>query len=167
MLLCSFINVSATDVLILSRLLLEAPLVTDDALEEIRAVCRDERRSGWALGLLKDLTVRKPPKQLAFLNTLLSYTTYESSVVRDHAISHILELHNRFDLRLVIEEFARMNLEFLKLPKPPESLCGINQGRLKSETWTDEFIKACLVPYVSLLTVNEALIHDLAKVGKR
>ncbi|CAG9859181.1 unnamed protein product [Phyllotreta striolata] len=164
MLLCSFINVSATDTLIVSRLLLEAPLVTDDALEEVRVVCRDERRSGWALGLLRDLTIRKPPKQLIFLNTLLSYTTYENNVVRDHAIAHILELHKRSDLKPVIEEFARMNLEFLKLPKPPESLCGLNQGRLKSETWTDDFIKACLLPYVSLLPANESLIHDLAKV---
>ncbi|XP_074025533.1 symplekin scaffold protein [Leptinotarsa decemlineata] len=163
-LLCSFINVSATDALILSRLLLEAPSITDDALEEVRAVCRDERRSGWALGLLRDLTVRKPPKQLVFLNALLSYTTYESNAVRDSAIGHVLELHKRFDLRLVIEEFARMNMEFLKLPKPPESLCGINQGRLKSESWGDDFIKACLLPYVSLLPVNESLIHDLAKV---
>ncbi|CAH1176158.1 unnamed protein product [Phaedon cochleariae] len=164
MLLCSFINVSATDALILSRLLLEAPMITDDALEEVRAVCRDERRSGWALGLLRDLTIRKPPKQLVFLNALLSYTTYESNSVRDHAIGHVLELHKRFDLRLVIEEFARMNMEFLKLPKPPESLCGINQGRLKTETWGDDFIKACLLPYVSLMPANESLIHDLAKV---
>lgn len=164
MLLCSFINVSATDTLIITRLLLEAPLVTDDALEEVRVVCRDERRSGWALGLIRDLTIRKPPKQLIFLNTLLGYTTYENAIVRDHAIAHVLELHKRFDLRLVIEEFARMNLEFLKLPKPPESLCGVNQGRLKSETWSDDFIKACLLPYVSLLPANENLIHDLAKV---
>ncbi|KAG5864258.1 hypothetical protein JTB14_019630 [Gonioctena quinquepunctata] len=164
LLLCSFINVSATDALILSRLLLEAPSITDDALEEVRAVCRDDRRSGWALGLLRDLTVRKPPKQLVFLNALLSYTTYESNTVRDAAIGHVLELHKRFDLRLVIEEFARMNLEFLKLPKPPESLCGINQGRLKSENWGDDFIKACLLPYVSLLPANESLVHDLANV---
>ncbi|CAH1966093.1 unnamed protein product [Acanthoscelides obtectus] len=164
MLLCSFINVSTTDVLILSRLMLEAPLITDDALDEVRAVCRDERRSGWALGLLKDLTVRKPPKQLLFLNALLSYTTYEVAAVRDNAIGHVLELHSRSDLRPVIEEFARMNLEFLKLPKPPESLCGVNQGRLKSETWGDDFIRACLLPYISLLPANQTLVHDLAKV---
>ncbi|KAJ8940017.1 hypothetical protein NQ314_010848 [Rhamnusium bicolor] len=164
LLLCSFISICSNDALILSRLLLEAPMVTDEALIEIRAVCRDERRSGWALGLLRDLTIRKPPKQLTFLNALLSYTTYESNTVRDHAIGHVLELHKRFDLRLVIEEFARMNLEFLKLPKPPESLCGVNQGRLKSEIWGDDFIKACLLPYVSLLPANESLIHDLARV---
>uniref|UniRef100_A0A6P7G6A9 Symplekin n=1 Tax=Diabrotica virgifera virgifera TaxID=50390 RepID=A0A6P7G6A9_DIAVI len=164
MLLCSFINVSATDALIITRLLLESPLITEDALEELKVVCRDERRSGWALGLIRDLVVRKPPKQLIFLNTLLGYTTYENTVVRDHAIGHVLELHKRFELKLVIEEFARMNLEFLKLPKPPESLCGLNQGRLKAEIWGDDFIKACLMPYISLLPANESLIHDLAKV---
>lgn len=127
-------------------------------------MCQDERKCNWALGLLRDLAIRKPPKQLIFLNILLSYATYESNVVRDNAIGHILDLHKRSDLQLVIEEFARMNLEFLKLQRPPESLCGENQGRLKSETWNDEFIKACLLPYVSLLSSNESLIHDLAKV---
>ncbi|XP_018561363.1 symplekin isoform X1 [Anoplophora glabripennis] len=164
LLLCSFISISSSDALILSRLLLEAPMVTDEALHEIKTVCRDERRSGWALGLLRDLTVRKPPKQLTFLNALLCYTTYESNVVRDHAIGHVLELHKRPELKLVIEEFARMNLEFLKLLKPPESLCGVDQGRMKSEVWTDDFIKASLLPYVSLLQANGSLIHDLAKI---
>ncbi|KAJ8916157.1 hypothetical protein NQ315_016296 [Exocentrus adspersus] len=164
LLLCSFISISSSDALILSRLLLEAPMVTDEALQEIKSVCRDDRKSGWALGLLKDLTIRKPPKQLTFLNALLSYTTYESNTVRDYAIGHVLELHQRPDLKLVIEEFARMNLEFLKLPKPPESLCGVDQGRLKSEVWHDDFIKASLLPYVSLLPANGSLIHDLAKV---
>lgn len=139
-------------------------MVTEEALQEIKAVCRDERRSGWALGLLRDLTIRKPPKQLTFLNALLCYTTYESNIVREHAIGHVLELHKRPELRLVIEEFARMNLEFLKLLKPPESLCGIDQGRLKSEVWTDDFIKASLLCYVSLLPANGSLIHDLAKI---
>lgn len=164
LLLCSFISISSNDALILSRLLLEAPMVTEEALQEIKAVCRDERRSGWALGLLRDLTIRKPPKQLTFLNALLCYTTYESNIVREHAIGHVLELHKRPELRLVIEEFARMNLEFLKLLKPPESLCGIDQGRLKSEVWTDDFIKASLLCYVSLLPANGSLIHDLAKI---
>ncbi|KAJ8979540.1 hypothetical protein NQ317_017688 [Molorchus minor] len=164
LLLCSFINECANDALIISRLLLEAPLITEEALNELRVICREERKSAWALGLLRDLTLRKPPKQLTFLNALLSFTTYKSNMVRDHAIGHVLELHKRFDLRLVIEEFARMNLEFLKLPKPPESLSGINQGRVKSETWNNDFIKACLTPYVSLLPANESLIHDLAKV---
>lgn len=163
-LLCSFIQSASHDAIILSRLLLEAPLVTDDALEEVKIICRDEKHSAWALGLLRDLTLRKPPKQLTFLNTLLSYTTYESNVVRDAAISHILDLHKHFELRLIIEEFAKMNLEFLKLSKPPDSLCGENQGRIKSENWGEDFIKACLLQYVFLLPANPSLIHDLAKV---
>jgi len=73
--------------------------------------------TGWALGLLRDLTLRKPPKQLTFLNTLLAYTTYESNVVRDAAIGHVLDLHKNFELKLIIEEFAKMNMEFLKVSK--------------------------------------------------
>ncbi|KAF7266373.1 hypothetical protein GWI33_020398 [Rhynchophorus ferrugineus] len=164
LLLCKFIKAASHDAIILSRLMLEAPLITDEALEEIKTISCDEKCSAWALGLLKDLTLRKPTKQLTFLNALLHYTTYESTVVRDAAISHVLELHKHFELRLIIEEFAKMNLEFLKLSKPPESLSGKSQGRFKSETWGDDFIKACLLPYVSLLPANSALIHDLAKV---
>ncbi|KAH0820956.1 hypothetical protein GEV33_001835 [Tenebrio molitor] len=163
-LLCTFINASSNDSAVFSRLLLEAPLITDEALDKVHQLCREEKKCTWALGLLRDLAVRKPPKQLMFLNALLSYTTYECNVIRDCAISHVLELHQRADLKLVIEEFARMNLEFLKLQRPPESLCGFSQGRLKSETWGDDFIKACLLPYISLLPANETLIHDLAKV---
>lgn len=69
------------------------------------------------MGLLRDLTLRKPPKQLTFLNTLLAYTTYESNVVRDAAIGHVLDLHKHFELKLIIEEFAKMNMEFLKVVK--------------------------------------------------
>ncbi|EFA02993.1 Symplekin-like Protein [Tribolium castaneum] len=163
-LLCTFINACMHDSAVLCRLFLEAPLITDEALDKLHQLCRDEKKCTAALGLLHDLTVRKPPKQLMFLNALLSYTTYELSVVRECAIGHVLELHKKVELRLVIEEFARMNLEFLKLQRPPESLCGFSQGRLKSETWGDDFIKACLIPYISLLPANESLIHDLAKV---
>ncbi|XP_030752389.1 symplekin [Sitophilus oryzae] len=163
-LLCSFIQSASHDAIILSRLLLEAPLVTDEALEEIKTISQDEKRSGWALGLLRDLTLRKPPKQLTFLNVLLSYTTYELSAVRDAAINHVLDLHKNYELRLIIEEFAKMNLEFLKLSKPPDSLSGEGQHRIKSETWGDDFIKACLLPYISLLPSNPHLVHDLAKI---
>ncbi|XP_060516392.1 symplekin [Cylas formicarius] len=163
-LLCTFIQCASHDVLTLSRLILEVPMVTEEALEEIKLICRDERRSAWVLGLLRDLIIRKPPKQLMFLNTLLLYTTYESNSIRDAAIGHILDLHKYFDLRLVIEEFAKMNLEFLKLPKPPQSLGGDNQGRIKSESWNEDFIKASVLPYVSLLPVNPTLIHELTKV---
>ncbi|CAG9771248.1 unnamed protein product [Ceutorhynchus assimilis] len=163
-LLENFIESSANDAIVLSRLLLEAPLITDEALAIFKKICRDDKRSGWALGLLRDLTLRKPPKQLTFLNILLTYTTYDSKIVRDAAIGHVLDLHKHFELSLIIEEFAKMNLEFLKLSKPPDSLCGENQGRIKSDYWGDDFIKACLLPYISLLPGNPALIHDLAKV---
>lgn len=159
-----FINSSSHDPVIINKLLMESPMVTDEAMHQIKDMCTDETRSRWVFNLLRDLTLRKPPKQLTYLNTLLSYTTYESNTIRDNAISRVLELHKRPKLSLIIEEFARMNMEFLKLPSPPDSLSGPDQGRLKGETWSDDYIKACLLPYISLLPGNSSLIHDLSKV---
>ncbi|KAL3281104.1 hypothetical protein HHI36_004328 [Cryptolaemus montrouzieri] len=163
-LLCTLVSTASNDSFILSKILLEAPLVTDQALDQIKVLCRDEKRCEWVLSLLKDLTISKPPKQLTFLNVLLLFSTYEQNAVRDCALRHILELHRREDLKIIIEEFARMNLEFLKLKRPPEGLCGFNQGRLKSESWSDDFIKACLLPFISLLPADQVLIHDLASI---
>lgn len=157
-------STASNDSFILSKILLEAPLVTEEALDQIKVLCRDENRCEWVLALLKQLTIYKPPKQLTFLNVLLLFSTYEQNVVRECALKHILELHKREDLKIIIEEFARMNLEFLKLKRPPEGLCGFNQGRLKSESWGDDFIKACLLPFISLLPSDEVLIHDLANI---
>ncbi|XP_045470394.1 symplekin [Harmonia axyridis] len=163
-LLCTLVSTASNDSFILSKLLLEAPLVTEEALDQVKVLCRDEKRCEWVLALLKDLTLSKPPKQLTFLNVLLLFSTYEQNFVRDCALKHILELHKREDLKVIIEEFARMNLEFLKLKRPPEGLCGFNQGRLKSESWGDDFIKACLLPFISLLPADQVLIHDLADI---
>lgn len=163
-LLCTLVSTASNDHFLLGKILLEAPTVTDEALDQIKVICRDENRCMWALGLLKDLALRKPPKQLTFLNVLLLFSTYESNTIRECALQHILKLHQRPDLKIIIEEFARMNLEFLKLKRPPEGLCGFNQGRLKSESWSDDFIKACLLPFISLLPADEILIHDLATI---
>ncbi|XP_044752882.1 symplekin isoform X2 [Coccinella septempunctata] len=163
-LLCTLVSTASNDSFILSKILLEAPLVTEEALDQVKVLCRDENRCEWVLALLKELTLSKPPKQLTFLNVLLLFSTYEQNIVRDCALKHILELHKREDLKVIIEEFARMNLEFLKLKRPPEGLCGFNQGRLKSESWGDDFIKACLMPFISLLPADQALIHDLADI---
>lgn len=164
-LLTSFVSASSSDAIILSRLLLEAPLVTEGVLDQVCIICKDENRCGWSLGLLRDLAIRRPPKEHMFLNALLSHTTHENNVIRDCAIVHVLELHKRPNLKSAIEKFALMNLEYLRYQQPNDSLFGPNQGRLEGgNAWTDDIVKACLMLYVSLMPVNEILIHDLAKV---
>lgn len=164
-LLTAFVSASSSDAIILSRLLLEAPLVTEGVLDQVCIICKDENRCGWSLGLLRDLAIRRPPKEHMFLNALLSHTTHENSVIRDCAIAHVLELHKRPNLKAAIEKFALMNLEYLRYQQPNDSLFGPNQGRLEGgNAWTDDIAKSCLMLYISLMPVNESLIHDLAKV---
>lgn len=164
-LLTSFVSASSSDAIILSRLLLEAPLITEGVLDQVCIICKDENRCGWSLGLLRDLAIRRPPKEHMFLNALLSHTTHENNIIRDCAIAHVLELHKRPNLKAAIEKFALMNLEYLRYQQPNDSLFGPNQGRLEGgNAWTDDIAKACLMLYVSLMPVNESLIHDLAKV---
>lgn len=165
-LLTAFVSASSSDAIILSRLLLEAPLVTEGVLDQVCIICKDENRCGWSLGLLRDLAVRRPPKEHMFLNALLSHTTHESGAIRDCAIAHVLELHKRPNLQPAIERFALMNLEYLRYQQPNDCLFGPNQGRLEGggNAWTDDIVKACLMLYMALMPANESLVHDLAKV---
>lgn len=100
-----------------------------------------------------------------FLGALLTHTTHESTIIRECAIGHMLDLYKRNELREPIDEFVSKNLEYLKVTQPPEKFFGHGQGRLEgAETWNDDLAKACLQGYVSLLPYNEVLIHNLAKV---
>lgn len=64
------------------RLYLEAPLITEDAVEALKMVSSDESRGLAPLQLLKEMVVRRPTKQLVFLNVLLCHTGHENNTVR-------------------------------------------------------------------------------------
>lgn len=61
---------------------LEAPLITEDAVEALKMVSSDEIRGLVPLQLLKEMVVRRPTKQLVFLNVLLCHTGHENNTVR-------------------------------------------------------------------------------------
>lgn len=63
------------------RLYLEAPLITEDAVEALKMVSSDETRGLAPLQLLKEMVIRRPTKQLVFLNVLLCHTGHENSTV--------------------------------------------------------------------------------------
>ncbi|KAK9711256.1 hypothetical protein QE152_g25607 [Popillia japonica] len=49
-LLNSFVSSSSSDAIVLSRLLLEAPVVTEQVLDQLCIICRDEQRCNWSMG---------------------------------------------------------------------------------------------------------------------
>ncbi|XP_046384169.1 symplekin [Ischnura elegans] len=152
------------DVLI-SRLYLEAPLITEEATELLRQLCGDCNRASVGLGLLQELVVRRPPRHLVYLNLLLVYTAHEHGDIRTKAIEGVVGLYERAELRSIIEEYAIFYLGFLRLPQPPVVLFGEDRGRPNIETqWSEDIVKVCLYLYLALLPINENLIHELARV---
>lgn len=61
---------------------LEAPLITEEATDLLKNMCGDETRAPVGLHLLQDLVIRRPPKQLTFLNGLLLHTAHENPEVK-------------------------------------------------------------------------------------
>ncbi|XP_071553781.1 symplekin [Temnothorax nylanderi] len=169
-LLCTL--VSAIDLIqgkdrdtLLSRLYLEAPLITEDAVEALKMVSSDETRGLAPLQLLKEMVVRRPTKQLVFLNVLLCHTGHENNTIREAAIQLVCQLYGRAELSKLIEEYAVLYLGFLRLHNPPEIVFGQDRGRPQIESqWTDSTTRACLGLYLSLLTEHQDLIHELARV---
>ncbi|XP_043462506.1 symplekin [Leptopilina heterotoma] len=151
--------------LLLSRLYLESPSITDDAIEALKMVSLEESRGLAPLNLLKELSIRRPTKHFNFLNVILCHTGHESNTIRETAIKLVVELHGRPELKVMIGEYAMLYLGFLRLQNPPEIVFGIDRGRPNiSEKWTESTTKACLGLYLALLPEQQVLIHELARV---
>lgn len=150
---------------LLSRLYLEAPLITEDAVEALKMISSDETRGLAPLQLLKEMVVRRPTKQLVFLNVLLCHTGHENNTIREAAIQLVSQLYSRPELSKLIEEYAVLYLGFLRLHNPPEIVFGQDRGRPQIENlWSESTTRACLGLYLSLLTEHQDLIHELARV---
>lgn len=151
---------------LLKRLYLEAPSITEEATDILKELSCDETRCTVGLQLLQSLVIRRPPKQLTYLNALLEHTAHDSVEVRSNAMKCVLSLYDgRSDLRSIIEEYAIMYLGFLQLPVPPDVLFGRERGRpLKVDNWAEGPTKACLYLYLELLPHEHKLIHELTRV---
>ncbi|KAF7418400.1 hypothetical protein HZH68_001053 [Vespula germanica] len=150
---------------LLYRLYLEAPLITEDAVEALKMVSSDETRGLAPLQLLKEMVIRRPTKQLVFLNVLLCHTGHENNAIREAAIQLVCQLYGRLELSKLIEEYAVLYLGFLRLQTPPEIVFGQDRGRPQIENqWTESTTRACLGLYLALLSEHQDLIHELARV---
>lgn len=150
---------------LLYRLYLEAPLITEDAVEALKMVSSDETRGLAPLQLLKEMVIRRPTKQLVFLNVLLCHTGHENNTIREATIQLVCQLYSRPELSKLIEEYAVLYLGFLRLHTPPEIVFGQDRGRPQVENqWTESTTRACLGLYLALLSEHQDLIHELARV---
>jgi len=152
---------------LLRRLYLESPIITDDAISLLKEFCQGEGGAAALAGvtLMKDLVMKRPTKQLNFLNTLLEFCSHEDTAVRQTALGTVIQLYERGELTNIIEEYSVMYLRFLLLARPPDMLFGEDRGRpLLVTSWTEEIIRVCLHLYLAVLPRSPKLLSHLAEV---
>ncbi|XP_030073168.1 symplekin isoform X3 [Microcaecilia unicolor] len=149
---------------VFTRLVLEAPLITDTALEVIRKYCEDESRSYLGMSTLRDLIFKRPSRQFQYLHVMLDLCSHEKDKVRQQALTFIKRMYEKEQLRDYIEKFALNYLQLLVHPNPPSVLFGADKDTEVAAPWTEETEKQCLYLYLALLPQNHKLIHELASV---
>jgi len=150
---------------LMRRLYLESPIITDEAISLLKQFCQGETGALAGVNLMKDLVMKRPTKQLNFLNSILEFCSHEDTQVRETALGTVLNLYDRGELTNIIEEYSVMYLRFLLLARPPDMLFGEDRGRLEMvNTWTEEIIKVCLYLYMAILPRNQKLLAHLAEV---
>uniref|UniRef100_UPI00398E4AEC symplekin n=1 Tax=Pristiophorus japonicus TaxID=55135 RepID=UPI00398E4AEC len=147
-----------------TKLVLEAPSITDSALEVIRRYCEDETRIYLGMSTLRDLVFKRPSKQLQYLHVLLDLSSHEKDKVRSQALMFIKRMYEKEQLREYIEKFGLNYLQLLVHPNPPSILFGADKDTEVAAPWTEETVKQCLYLYLALLPQNHKLIHELAAV---
>uniref|UniRef100_A0A452HRA9 Symplekin C-terminal domain-containing protein n=1 Tax=Gopherus agassizii TaxID=38772 RepID=A0A452HRA9_9SAUR len=149
---------------IFTKMVLEAPFITESALEVIRKYCEDESRTYLGMSTLRDLIFKRPSRQFQYLHVLLDLSSHEKDKVRQQAILFIKRMYEKDQLREYVEKFALNYLQLLVHPNPPSVLFGADKDTEVAAPWTEETVKQCLYLYLALLPQNHKLIHELASV---
>ncbi|XP_019132166.2 symplekin [Larimichthys crocea] len=147
-----------------TKLVLEAPVITESALEVIRRYCEDESRVYLGMTTLKELIVKRPSRQFQYLHVLLDLSSHEKEKVRTTAMAFLKRMYEKDQLRDYIEKFALNYMQLLVHPNPPSLLFGADKDTEVAAPWTEETVRQCLFLYLSLLPLNHRLVHELAAV---
>lgn len=140
----------------------EAPLITAEALAAVRDFIIKEGSAAVTLGMtiIKTLLQRRRLLRQDLMALVLELSVnMENAEARQQAVKTIKLLHKSSpELRETIEEYAHSALRHLLEPTPPAPINNL------AATWSEDAIKLCLMPYLSLLPNNHSLIHNLAVV---
>uniref|UniRef100_A0A667ZZF0 Symplekin scaffold protein n=1 Tax=Myripristis murdjan TaxID=586833 RepID=A0A667ZZF0_9TELE len=147
-----------------TKLVLEAPIITESALEVIRRYCEDESRVYLGMTTLKELIIKRPSRQFQYLHVLLDLSSHEKEKVRTTALAFLKRMYEKDQLRDYIEKFALNYMQLLVHPNPPSLLFGADKDTEVAAPWTEETVRQCLFLYLSLLPLNHRLVHELASV---
>ncbi|CAH8483578.1 unnamed protein product [Schistosoma bovis] len=149
-----------------SRFLIEAPLLTPGAINELKRYCSSPDQATYGFEILRTLIETRPVSQREdLLNMLLHFCSVDALEIRKAALTATRELASS-DPRWQdhIEMFAVQMLKKLLQPRPsPDIFPFLNQSSIPS-SWTDEACQACAHLFLGLMPQSPGLMHQLAEV---
>ncbi|XP_064403581.1 symplekin-like isoform X2 [Halichondria panicea] len=151
-----------------TRLVLEAPKITKNALDIIKSYCRDEERAFLGVSTLKELVMKRPQGPGGandFLEALLEVTNSDIELVRAQTLHFVKKLYSKPELSMKIERYALHQLQFL-LSDHPTFLEENNLDDIgyAATDWSEDTVRICMNLFLSLLPLNHKLLKDLAIV---
>ncbi len=160
------VDVEIKKELILRKIFLEAPILSDESIDQLVTMCELTEFSDCAMNLVKDLAVHRPPKKQKFLQILLKYSVHENITIREKAIENILSLYAEHKVMMnKIEDHALMWLSYLEKASPPEQMFSADFGRPETvAVWNELLAKVCLSLLFALMPYFEKLIHNLCGI---
>lgn len=152
--------------LFIRKSFLTAPVLTDDAFAQLLAICEMADLSNCGMDILRELTLRRPPKRMTYLTALLRFSVHEVASLRDRAIANILQLYlERKSLAGDIEAFALRWLAYVEKTTPPPEVFHADFGRAEAAVvWTESLSRVCLSPFLAILPLHDELLDKLAEV---
>ncbi|XP_055908274.1 symplekin [Eupeodes corollae] len=152
--------------ILLRRVYLEAPLLSDESVNNLVQMCLSEDTGNYCVDLIKELTLLRPPRKLRFVRILLNFCVHEKSALREKALDHVRILYSENKvLPVKIEEFGKEWLNHLLKETPPPEIFGADYGRDTVEiAWKEDLAKICLGTILILLPYSENLLEDLCNV---
>lgn len=148
------------------KVYLMAPAISEEAFTILISICEMADLSNCGMNILRELTLRRPPKREKYLNLLLRYAVHEITDLREKALTNLQQLYTEQDsLADEIEVFALRWLNYLEKPTPPEIIFGVDYGRAETAiVWTESLSKICLSLFLTILQVHDELIKKLSEV---
>ncbi|XP_040172617.1 symplekin [Anopheles arabiensis] len=151
---------------LLKRLYLEAPMLPQELIDMLVRMCELEELVDCGMQIVKDLLIRRPPREKQYLDILLKYAYYENGTIREKAIEYVMSVFAVHRIMTEdIEKKALVWLAHLENELPPESMFAAEYGRAEHpRTWTEELAKVCLGLFLEVMVYDQTLLMRFSEV---
>lgn len=153
---------------VFNKILLEAPLLTPDALSYLKLACTDPVFHPFAIMTLRELVLSRCRQRSELLHLLFHLTFYDKADIRTQSVETVKELFELEYMRECVRvEVERQLEECTREYPPPHFIVEDREHRgwnTEDGGWKTAIYKAALTLPMATLPHDHSLIHLMAKV---